>query len=363
MKNKTRWIIVGIIVLLLAGVAAYPRIKKNREARKSALAVVSSSANGDRLLNVNAEIIAYTPMTDSYIGLGSVIPYEEADLTFETSGILTVIYFQEGELVEKGTLLAKINDAPLQAELKRLQAQVKLAQDRVYRQRTLLERDAVSEESYETVLTEYNILMADIDLVEANIAQTELLAPFDGRLGLRNVSEGAYVSQSVPITAISMTNVLKLDFTVPESYSSEIKPGTRVKFTVADSRGIMREHYATVYALESSVDLSTRTMRVRATFPNELNGVVPGNYVSIELLREEIPDAISVPSEAIVPEMGRNLVYLARDGRAQPVEIETGIRTESRVQAVTGLHLGDTLITTAVTQLRSGTGITIDELN
>lgn len=355
---------IGLIALIVAGMITYPKIKKNREAKESgkALTTVATSVPRGRTLNVNAEVVKHTPMTDSYIGLGSVIAFEEADLTFETSGKITDIYFREGEYVKDGTLLAKINDAPLQAQLKKLEAQVKLYQDRVYRQQTLLERDAVSQEAYETVATEYNKLMADIDLVKANIAQTELRAPFDGKLGLRNVSEGAYVSPSTPITTLSMTNVLKLDFAVPESYATEIKPGTRVKFAATDSRGIMREYYATVYALESSVDPATRTMRVRANFTNEMERVVPGNYVSIELLREEIPDAISVPSESIIPEMGRSLVYIVKDGKAQPVEIETGIRTESRVQALSGLHLGDTLITTGVMQLRTGTQVILNEV-
>lgn len=365
MKTRTRWIIIGLIVLLVAGMIIYPRAKRNREVKESsgALTSVATSVPRSRALNVNAEVVKYTPMTDSYVGLGSVIAFEEANLTFETSGKIVDIFFKEGEFVKEGTLLAKINDAPLQAQLSKLEAQTKLAQDRVYRQQTLLERDAVSQEAYETVVTQYNTLMADIDLVKANIAQTELRAPFDGRLGLRNVSEGAYVSPSTPITTISMTNVLKLDFTVPESYSTEIGPGTRVKFTTTNNRGVLQEYYATVYAVESSVDISTRTLRVRATFTNDLERVVPGNYVSIELLKAEIPDAISVPSESIIPEMGRNLVYVIRDGRAQPVEIETGIRTESRVQALSGLQIGDTLIISGVMQLRTGMEVIINQIN
>lgn len=365
MKKLTRWIIVGLIALLVAGMIIWPNVRKRREAKESgkALTTVSTSVPRSRALNVNAEVVKYTPMTDSYVGLGSVIPFEEADLTFEASGKVTDIFFREGEFVGKGMLLAKINDAPLQAQLKKLESQTKLYQDRVYRQQQLLERDAVSQETYETAVTEYNKLMADIDLVKANIAQTELRAPFDGRLGLRSVSEGAFVSPSTPITTLSMTNMLKLDFTVPESYSTEIGPGTRVKFFTTDSRGILREYYATVYALESSVDRDTRTLRVRADFRNDLDRVVPGNYVSIELLREEIQDAISVPSEAIIPEMGRNMVYVVKNGKAQPVDIEAGIRTASRVQAISGLHVGDTLITSGVMQLRSGMDVILNTVN
>lgn len=364
MKKSTRWIIIGLIVLLIAGMIFYPRIKRRHAANDGGKAPAASavSAPRNRALNVNAEIVRYTPLTDSYIGLGNIVAFEEVNLTFETSGKIVGIYFEEGSYVKAGTLLAKINDAPLQAQLKKLEAQVKLAQDRVFRQQTLLERDAVSQESYETVVTERDKLMADIDLVRANIAQTEIRAPFDGRLGLRYVSEGAYVSPSAAITTITMTDKLKLDFLVPEAYATEIGPGTKVRFQTTDSKGINHDYYATVYAIESSVSLTSRSLRARATFNNELDRVVPGNYASIELIKTEIPDALSVPSQAIIPEMGQSIVYIVEDGKATPVPIETGIRTASRVQALTGLQLGDTLIISGVMQLRAGTKVIIDEI-
>lgn len=353
-----------MIVVVIAGAVAYPKIKKRREANESnkALSSVATSVPRNRALNVTAEIVAYTPMDDRAISPGNLIPFEEADLSFETSGKIVGIYFNEGEFVKKGTLLAKVNDLPLQAQLKKLEAQVKLAQDRVYRQQTLLEKDAVSREAYETVVTEYDKLMADIDLIKANIEQTELRAPFDGRIGLRYVSEGAYVTPSANIASIAMTNMLKLDFFILETYARDIRPGTKVLFSFRDDRGRLHEHEATVYALESTVEQGTYTLRARATFPNELENLVPGTYVSVEILREEIKDALSVPSEAIIPEMGRNIVYIAREGKAQPVEIETGIRNESRVQAISGLQLGDTLITSGVMQLRTGMEVVITDI-
>ncbi len=366
MKTRTRrWIIIGVIIVIIAGMFAYPRIKRRRQADESnkALTTVSTSVPRSRALNVNAEIVSYTPMDDKAISPGNLIPFEEADLSFETSGKIVGIYFNEGEFVKKGTLLAKINDLPLQAQLKKLEAQVKLAEDRVYRQQTLLEKDAVSREAYETVATEYEKLMADIELIKANIAQTELRAPFDGRIGLRYVSEGAYVTPSANIANIAMTNTLKLDFFILETYARDIKPGTKVIFSFRDDRGRLHEHTATVYALESTVEQGTYTLRARATFPNELENLVPGTYVSVEILRDEIKDALSVPSEAIIPEMGRNIVYVVRNGKAQPVEIETGIRNEARVQAISGLQLGDTLITSGVMQLRTGMDVVLNNIN
>ena len=362
MKKTTRWIVIGLIALVVVGIIVYPSIKKKREtkANNEALTTVATSVPRSRALNVNAEVIGYSTMVDYTVRPGRLIPFEESALTFETSGKVTGIFFEEGQAVKKGTLLAKINDAPLQAQLKKLEAQVKLAEDRVSRQKTLLEKDAVSLEAYETVETEYKKLMADIELVKANIAQTELRAPFDGRIGLRYVSEGAYVSPSTHVATISMTNTLKLDFAVPDRYAQAMRPGVKVMFTFQDGRGITHEYRATVYAVESSVVEGTYSLNVRATFPNESDNLVAGSFVSINIIGEEIANAISVPSEAIIPEMGRNMVYVSRDGKAKPVYIETGMRDESRVQALSGLQIGDTLITSGVMQLRTDTPVILN---
>ena len=353
-----------MIVIIVAGLIAWPRIRKRREAKlgNSAISASATPARRTGPLNVTGEIVRHTPMGDRAVSLGNLIPFEEAVLSFEASGKIVGIYFKEGEFVKKGTLLAKVNDLPLQAQLKKLQAQVDLAEDRVYRQQTLLEKDAVSREAYETVVTEYEKLMADIELVKANIAQTELRAPFDGRIGLRHVSEGAFVTPSSNIATIAMTSTLKLDFYILETYARDVKPGTKVKFGFRDDRGTHHEHIATVYALESIVEQETYSLRARATFPNEAENLVPGTYVSVEIVRDEIDDALSVPGEAIIPEMGRNLVYVARNGKAQPVEIVTGLRNEARVQAISGLQLGDTLITSGVMQLRAGLDVVFDEV-
>jgi membrane fusion protein (multidrug efflux system) len=265
--------------------------------------------------------------------------------------------------VKEGDLLAKINDKPLQAQLKKLEAEVPLARDRVYRQRTLLEKDAVSQEAYEQVTTEYEKLMADIELVKANIAQTEMRAPFDGIIGLRSVSEGAYATPSTIIVKLTRISPIKIEFSVNEIYASNMVEGTNIFFRLASSDNGMHEYKARVYAVESKLDLETRTLRVRATYPNVNEEIQPGRFVSVEVSKHEIKDALTIPSEAIIPEMGKNMVFLYKSGEARPVEIAAGLRTENRVQVLEGLHVGDTLITTGVMQLRTGMKITIDNLN
>ena len=321
------------IVLMIAGMIAYPQIKSRMKASKDAAEVVPPAGSQVRkqVLNINAEVLKYQSLTDKTIVTGSTIPDEEVDLSFESSGKIVAIYFTEGTHVKAGDLLAKINDKPLQAELKKLEAQVPLAKDRVYRQHTLLEKDAVSQEAYEQVATEYEKLMADIELVKANIAQTELRAPFDGIIGLRNVSEGAYASPSTVITKLTKISPLKIEFSVPERYSADIKDGTPIVFRMNTSVGMMQDYKPTV-------------------------------YTSVEITRRDIKDALAIPSEALIPEMGKNIVYLYKNGVAEPAEIILGLRTESQVQVLKGLSVGDTVITSGVMQLRTGMKVSIDNL-
>lgn len=141
-----------------------------------------------------------------------------------------------------------------------------------------------------------------------------------------------------------------------------MKAGTRITFSLERNDGIMEQYHATVYAVESKVDLSTRTLKVRATYPNTREDILPGRLASVEITKQEIPNALTVPSEAIIPEMGKNIVFKYENGVAQPKEVQIGIRTESRVQILEGLALGDTIITSGVMQLRMGMKVSIDNL-
>lgn len=363
MTKRVKWGVTGAILLMIAGMIAYPQLKKKLNASKNtSMAPAPDVSAKNRVLNIDVVILKYQPLTDKIVSTGSLIPDEEVDLSFESSGKVVAIYFTEGTHVKAGDLLAKINDKPLQAQLKKLEAQVPLAKDRVYRQRTLLEKDAVSQEAYEQVTTEYEKLMADIELMKANIAQTELRAPFDGIIGLRSVSEGAFASPTTIIAKLTKISPLKIDFSIPESYAMDVAEGTPIVFRLETSDGLLLDYKAKVYAVESKVDESTRTLKVRALYPNDDEAILPGRYTSVEISRREIKDALVIPSEALIPEMGKNIVYLYKNGIAEPVEVNTGLRTESSVQALKGVNPGDTLITTGVMQLRTGMKVSIDNL-
>jgi membrane fusion protein (multidrug efflux system) len=309
---------------------------------------------------VNGEIIRQHLLTDGITTLANLLADEEVDLSFETSGKIVGIFFQEGAPVKKGQLLAKINDTPLQAQLLRYQSQLKLAEARVSRQSTLLEKDAVSQEAFEQATTELAMLNADIDLIRANIAQTELRAPFDGIIGLRNVSEGAYASPSTVIAHLTKISPLKVEFAIPAQYAPEIRPGLPVTFI---TEGFSESFQASVYAVSNMIDQDLRTFMIRAIYPNANGKLRPGGYTNVSLQLMEIPQAITVPSEALIMEMGVNKVYLYKDGKAQPRDVQTGIRTAGRIQVIEGIQPGDTLITSGTLQLRTGLPVILDEIN
>lgn len=361
MNKKTKWGIIILVGAAIIGGGIYSQLpKKNDELAAADKVMGGNRKKGKQILNVNAKVIKPQLLTDEYTTTGVLMPDEEVDLSFETSGKIIEINFEEGTPVKKGQLLAKVNDRQLQAQLQRLVSQLKLAEDRVFRQDALLKRDAVSKEAYEQVKTDLATLNADIEIIKANIALTELHAPFDGIIGLRQVSVGTYASPTTIVAKLTKITPLKVEFSVPERYASQMKKGTNLSFRID---GNLDAFNAKVYAVESSIDPNLHSITARALYPNANQKLLPGRFASILLKKEEIPDAIAIPTEAIVPEMGKDKVFLYKSGKAEPVEIATGIRTDAEVQVVRGLQMGDTIITSGTLQLRTGLPVTLDDID
>jgi membrane fusion protein (multidrug efflux system) len=309
-----------------------------------------------KALNVRAVVLSQQGLTDGIFVSGSLVPDEEVSLSFESSGKITDIFFKEGTHVEKGELLAKINDAPLQADLRKKQAQVKLMQDRLFRAKALLEKEAVSKEAFQEAEANLAALEAEIEGVEAQIEQTELRAPFSGIIGLRQVSVGAYATTTTEVATLTKTAPLKVEFNVPERYAGMLPEGTELTFT---AEGDLTTRNAKVYASDSRVDPETRTFAIRAIYPNADGKLIPGRYVNVNLVTQRFDNTLAVPSEAIVSEMGIDKVFVCKNGKAQPVEIAKGLRTDAMVQVLRGLVPGDTVITSGTMQLRSGQNVVV----
>lgn len=361
MKKPLKWGLIACgIIAIVAGGIWYQQPKVNDELTQApGGAGAKGGGAGKKALNVNARVLRPQLLTDEYVTTGLILPDEEVSLSFETSGKIVDISFDEGTTVRRGQLLAKVNDKPLQAQLKRLEAQLELAKNRVYRQEQLLKKDAASQEAYEEAKTNLATLEADIEGVKVNIGLTELRAPFDGVIGLRQVSVGAYANPSTVVASLTKIQPLKVEFSVPERYASQIRKGVNMEFTV---EGQQKAFPAQVYAVESSVNKDQHVFTARGLYANSDRRLLPGQYASILLKKEEIPDALVIPSEAIVPEMGVDKVFCYRSGKAMPVDVTTGIRTAGEVQVLSGLQVGDTIITSGTLQLRMGLPVTLDEI-
>jgi membrane fusion protein, multidrug efflux system len=358
MKNKARLIITILILILLAGFIFYPKYKpflvKSVSGKSSGQGPIRQ---GQQRLNVVGYLIVPTKMSELINSNGTLRPDEEVDLSFETSGKIVKINFTEGSRVKKSDLLAKMNDRPLQAQLEKLQVQLKMAESKEFRQRSLLDRDAISKESYDQILTDVQSLKADINLIRARISETELRAPFDGIIGLRYLSEGSYATSSTKIVRLVKTSPIKIEFSISEKYTSEIKIGYPITFKIV---GTEQVYEASVYAIDPKIDINTRTIVLRALYPNKNEELKSGRYAGVTLELSQIDNAVSIPTEAVISEMEGEKVFIYKKGRAQSVKINIGLRTESNIQITDGLKFGDTLIITGIMQLRQNLPVTLD---
>lgn len=285
---------------------------------------------------------------------------EEVDIVSKVSGKVTGVFFREGTVVRKGDLLVKIYDDDLQAQLKRSEIQEKMLSEKLERQRVLLSKDAVSREAFDQLQTDYNVILADINLLKVRIAETEVRAPFNGTIGFRYVSEGTYVQPSVKIAHLTDPSMLKLEFAIPEKYVSENLMGKRVSFY---TQGYNDEFFATVYAIDHQIDEQTRTIGVRARYDNSDRRLMPGMFADLTLITNEKLNAIQVPTQAVVPEMNEKRLWLARMGKAVLVPVVTGTRTESMIEVTSGISIGDTVITSGLMQLRQGMPVRVNLTN
>lgn len=300
---------------------------------------------------VELKAVVATPrlIEDKIYTTGTVIANEEVEIRAEVPGRIVSINFQEGSMVRKGELLVKINDSELQAELKRLQLEEKLAADDVFRKEKLLEMKAVSQEELDIAVNQLGVIRARMELVRAQIEKTSVFAPFSGRIGLRYVSPGGYISSSMLIARMQQNDPVKIDFTVPEKYMGSIRDGKEILFSIAGSDSLFS---GVIYAIEPRIDPSTRTFTARAKCPNPGGLIVPGAFAKVTIILQTIPDALVLPTDAIVTDIRGAKVFVSRNGMAVTTYVETGIHTDKEVQILSGLSISDTILISGLLQVR-----------
>lgn len=311
---------------------------------------------GDKPQLVTIYEVKSETLENNITSAGSINSDMEAQLKAEVSGRVIKILFTEGKSVRKGQLLVKLNDADLQAQLKKIKIQLKLAIDKEQRSKKLLEINGISQEEYENQLTQLETIKADMEYTEAMIEKTEIRAPFDGTIGLRNIDEGQYISPSVIIASIQKTNPIKIEFSVPEQYASMIVLNSEITFTI---KGNNKKHTAKIYAIEPKINPNTRSLMIRAKCSNTNGEIFPGSFADVEISLKKIEHAILIPSEALVPILKGQKVYLYKAGVAVERKVKIGIRTSTQIQIIEGINSGDTIITSGIMQIKDGSKVNI----
>jgi membrane fusion protein (multidrug efflux system) len=274
---------------------------------------------------------------------GTVVANESVALQPETNGRLIELNVPEGKWVKAGTVIAMVNNADLKAQLAKTRVLLELAEKTEERYRQLLAVNGINQSDYDAALNVVKGLKADIDYDQALIDKTIIRAPFDGVVGLRQVSLGAYVTTSTQIASMQEMEKIKVDFTLPDSYGSILKTGGTVDVEV-DGVGKGRKQ-AVIIAIEPQVNQSSRNLTVRAVMQNSKAN--PGAFVKV-FVDEGEAKGIMIPTNSLIPDDKNNQVILVKNGRAAFVNVKTGLRQANNVEITEGVREGDTVVVTGV---------------
>lgn len=349
MKIKT--ISITLLIIALLGLIGYRVFSNVEESAKN-------NKKGDKKppMTVDAVVVSEQNFSNTISLSGAIEANENVEIRSEVSGIVEKIYFTEGTNVSKGQVLVKVNDIELRAQLSQATTRQSLASENERRAKLLLQKEAISQEEYEIASAEFRSLKAQTQLIQAQIAKTTIRAPFSGKIGLRNISPGTYVTPATLITKLVSSNQVKISFSIPEKYASEVENNTIIQFTIPNNN---QKYSAKIYAIEPEIETSTRTLKIRAIAENSKGTLLAGTFATIELPLKNIKGAISIPSEAVVPVQDGKVVYIANNGKAKEVKIETITRTDKDVIVTEGIKSGDTILTSGVMALKDEADIKV----
>lgn len=353
MSSKAK--LIALISATVLVVAFFICSRFSAEATSLIPAPKRSSSNSGAL-QVDIYVLRGQYLVNSLQTTGTLLASEETALFSESSGKVTNIYFNEGEYVKKGTLLFQLNDKDLVAQLERFKIEKSFAETTLERQKQLFNKGGISQEQYDLAQNRVNILQAQIDETLAKIEKTQVRAPFDGVIGLRQISNGAYLTPSVKTATIQNLDVLNVEFSVPEKYFDRVKPGDTITFSVSNGE---TQYQAEIYAIEPKIDINTRTVVMRARFNNREARLLPGLFAYITYTIDSVENALLVPSQAIVPELKGQKVFVYKNGFIDEKIIETGVRTDQNVQVTKGLVASDSVVVTGILQVRKGMPVQI----
>nr|WP_315222917.1 efflux RND transporter periplasmic adaptor subunit [uncultured Flavobacterium sp.] len=348
---KVKNLIYALLIIAIAGFIGY-RVLSNKSKNEE------SKKFGDKdSPTIVTGIVLKTATFDNNLSLsGSIDANEQIEIRSEVSGIVEGIYFTEGTYVNKGQVLFKVNDIELKAQLRQAATKEGLTAENERRAKLLLQKEAISQEEFDVARADHASAQAQTQLIKAQIAKTAVKAPFSGKIGLRSISPGTYITPTILVAKLVNTGKLKITFSIPEKYATQVRSGSVIDFTVSGSTKIYK---AKIYAIEPEVEVATRTLQIRAIAENTDGKLLPGTFADVKLPLDIIKDAIVVPSEAIIPVKDGKKVFISNMGKAKEIMVEATTRTDASILILSGLKAGDTLITSGVMSLKNDSPIQI----
>ena len=291
------------------------------------------------------------------LAVGSLMSDESVEVTSEAAGRVEEILFEEGHQVKAGDVLVKLDESLMQAELKDAEARLELAEATYERNRSLQKTGAVAKQAFEEARTNLDVARAAVELARARSAMMQVKAPFDGVLGFRTVSAGAYVTAGSKLVNLEKIDELKVAFSVPEVFLTQVSPGQTVEVTVDARPGETYE--GTVYAINPQVDVNGRALQVRARLNNTDLKLRPGLLARVIVKGQDEKQVVTVPESAIVPRGGETLVYRLENGKAVETLVTIGRRRNGQVEILEGLTANAQVVTAGQSRLKNGSEVEI----
>jgi membrane fusion protein, multidrug efflux system len=345
---------IGLFVAVVAALA-FIKIKYFPRDAGLPMAGPGGGAKGSTpTMGVMGYVVKSENLDNGIFATGTVIASEMVDLKPEVAGKIVQLNIAEGKPVSKGQLLIKLNDVDLQATIKKLQTQLLLVEQSEQRLRKLLDIKGVSQDEYDIVINQMNNIKADMEFTQAQIAKTELRAPFSGIIGLKSVSIGSYINATSQVATILVLNPVKIDFTVPEKYANMVRLGDNIAFSV---EGEKDKFAGKVYATENQIDPITRTFKIRATAGNPGGKLKAGAFVKVDFSLKDISNALMIPTEAMIPILKGQQIFVAKDGVAKAIKIDVGVRNDAKIQVTSGISAGDTVVVSGLMGIKDGAKI------
>ena len=301
-------------------------------------------------------IVTPTLLNASVLIAGTLLPFEETEIHPEVAGKVTQLSVKEGAFVRRGTLLVKMFDGDLRAQLNKLNVQLKIAEKTRDRQNELLKIGGISQQDFDLTFLNVSTIRADMEILRAAINKTIIRAPFDGKLGFKNISMGAYITPQSVITTISQVGKLKLQFSVPEKYTNKVKLGSSISFSTATSD---KRYSARIIATEPGITMENRSLKILAVVEKIDQDITPGGFANIDFNIGDNANAIMIPTQAIIPKARDKEIIIYKNGSAKFSTVVTGIRDSSKVEILSGVSAGDTVITTGLLSIKPGSKIEI----